>query len=73
MKTFYLNIKLRQFSFKLENINLIINEKEKFIINSSSVEKPIKYKDFLIYIDSARFKNKELESLNGYIIKKQGI
>ena len=57
-------------TFKLENINLIINEKEKFIINSSSVEKPIKYKDFLIYIDSARFKNKELESLNGYIIKK---
>jgi hypothetical protein len=55
---------------KEENINLIINEEEKFIINSSSVEKPIKYKDFLIYIDSARFKNKELESLNGYIIKK---
>ena len=57
-------------TLKLENMNLIINEKEKFIINFSSVEKPIKYKDFLIYIDKARFKNKELESLDGYIIKK---
>lgn len=57
-------------TLKLENRNLIINEKEKFIINSSSVEKPIKYKDFLIHIERAGFKDEELESLNGYIVKK---